>query len=63
LTATLSTIGGTQISPTSSTLPLPTVSPITTKQGSRGVLYGFLGGGLLLIFVIGILWLRKSRRK
>ena len=63
LTATLSSTGGTQISPTSTLLPSATVLPTTNAQGSRGILFCLLGGGIVLIFVVGIVWFLKSRNK
>jgi hypothetical protein len=63
LTATLSPIEGTQISPTSSSLPSVTVLPTTKAQESRGILHCLLGGGVVLIFVVGMVWFRKSRHK
>jgi hypothetical protein len=63
LTVTLSSTEVTQISPTSTLLPTATVTSATKIPGSSRTTIYLLGGVLVIIFVIGIVWFMKLRRR
>jgi hypothetical protein len=52
-----------RISPTSSALPTSTVSIAIKSPISSAILFCLLGGGIVLIIVIGIIWFLKSRQR
>jgi hypothetical protein len=53
----------TQMTPSSALLPTTTVFPATKTTSSTGILYGLLGGGIVLIFISVVVWFLKSRHK
>jgi hypothetical protein len=51
------------ISPTISKLPITTVFTPAIITGTSGILYYLLGGGIIIIFLIGIAWFLKFKRR
>lgn len=51
------------ISPTSPKLQTTTVIPAPITTGSSGIVYYLVGGGIVLIFIIGLVWLLKIRHR
>ena len=63
LTATLSPAEETQITATASFLLTATATPRIKLPGSSEILYCLLCGVILLIFVLGLIWFIRSRKR
>jgi hypothetical protein len=63
LTVTLAPTEVIRLSTTSTPRPTTTVFPAVKTTGTSGILYFFLGGGILLLVIIGVVGLRKPKHR